>query len=42
MFWFVVAQIFSFVLDVVDLRAQSDREKDLEILLLRQQLRIVG
>ena len=41
MFWFVVAQIFSFVLDVVVLRGQSHREKDLEILLLRQQLRIV-
>ena len=41
MFWFIVAQIFSFVLDVVVLRGQSHREKDLEILLLRQQLRIV-
>ena len=41
MFWFVVGQVFSFVLDVVVLQGQSDREKDLEILLLRQQLRIV-
>jgi len=41
MFWFIVAQIFSFVLDVVALQGQPDREKDLEILLLRQQLRIV-
>jgi len=41
MFWFIVAQIFSFVLDVVALRAQSDRKKDLEIRLVRQQLCIV-
>ncbi len=41
MFWFVVAQVFGFVLDLVALRGHSDREKDLEILLLRQQLRIV-
>jgi len=41
MFWFVVAQVFNLVLDIVVLRGQANHEKDLEILLLRQQLRIV-
>src|SRR5437868_1128026 len=38
---FVVAQVFALVLDVLALLRQSEREKDIEILLLRQQLRIV-
>ncbi len=41
MLWFVVAQVFTLMLDVLALYRQSEREKDLEILLLRQQLRIV-
>jgi putative transposase len=41
MFWFVVAQVFTWVLDVLAVLGQSDHEKDIEILLLRQQLRIV-
>src|SRR5215213_7160435 len=39
--WFVVAQAFTLVLEVLALLRQSEREKDIEILLLRQQLRIV-
>lgn len=41
MLWFAVAQVFTLMLDVFALRRQSQHEKDLEILLLRQQLRIV-
>ncbi len=41
MIWFVVAQVFRLVLDILALWRQSDREKDIEILLLRQQLRIL-
>ena len=41
MVWFVLAEIFTVVLDVLALRGQSEHEKDIEILLLRQQLRIV-
>ncbi len=41
MVWFVLAEIFTVLLDVFMLHGQSEREKDLEILLLRQQLRIV-
>jgi len=37
----VVANLFSVLLDLLGLFARTDREKDLEILLLRQQLRIV-
>jgi putative transposase len=37
----VLAEIFTVLLDLVMLHRQSDREKDIEILLLRQQLRIV-
>jgi hypothetical protein len=39
--WFVLAQVVALILDVLALFRQSEREKDLEILLLRQQLRIV-
>ena len=35
MVWFVIALIFSALLDLVNLHRQSDREKDLEILILR-------
>ncbi len=41
MVWLVRAEIFTVLLDVLMLRGQSERERDLEILLLRQQLRIV-
>ena len=41
MVWFVVAQLFTLMLDILTLHRQSEHEKDIEILLLRQQLRIV-
>lgn len=41
MLWSVVAQIFTLILDLLALLRQSDREKEVEILLLRQQLRIL-
>ncbi|HEY7414409.1 MAG TPA: helix-turn-helix domain-containing protein [Ktedonobacteraceae bacterium] len=37
----VVAHLFSMLLDLVSLLVRSDREKDLEILLLRQQIRLL-
>ncbi len=41
MVWFVLAQLFTLLLDILALREQSEREKDIESLLLRQQLWIV-
>ena len=41
MFYFLLAQILSRMLDLVALVRLSDREKDLELLRLRQQLRIL-
>jgi len=41
MFWSVIALVFSVLLDLFDLRNLSDREKDLEILILRHQLDIL-
>ena len=41
MVFFLLAQAFSLLLDVIWLRHQADHDKDLEILLLRQQLRIL-
>lgn len=41
MVWFVIAFVFSALLDLFDLGRQSDREKDLEILILRHQLDIL-
>ena len=41
MFWPVIALVFSLLLDLVDLRSLSNREKDLEILILRHQLDIL-
>ena len=41
MFFFVLAQVFSLLLDLISLRCRSDHDKDVEILLLRQQLRIL-
>jgi hypothetical protein len=40
-FWFVVMEIFSMLLEWVSLGRKSAAEKDLEILLLRRQLAIV-
>src|SRR5260370_33261709 len=41
MVWFVIMQILSTVLECLCLGRKTDREKDLEILLLRRQLDIV-
>jgi len=41
MTFFLVAYIFTFLLDLVGLSQQTDHDKDVEILLLRQQLRIL-
>jgi hypothetical protein len=41
MVWFVIAFVFSALLDFFDLGRQSDREKDLEILILWHELDIL-
>ena len=41
MIWFALRQIFSTVLECLWLSRKTNREKDLEILLLRRQLEIV-
>ncbi|MEO8391860.1 MAG: integrase core domain-containing protein [Chloroflexota bacterium] len=41
MSWFIIAQFFSTLIELVLLRHQTDRAKDLQILLLRRQLAIV-
>ncbi len=41
MAWFILSQIFSTVLTLLRLGRTSDKDKDLEILILRQQLGIV-
>ncbi len=41
MIYFVLGRIFSLLLDLIDVTTCSDHEKDLEILLLRQQVRIL-
>ena len=41
MSWFILAQFFSTLIEVVLLRHHTDRAKDLQILLLRRQLAIV-
>ena len=41
MFFALLAQIVSFLLDVVGLPCRSDHERDLDLLLLRQQLAIL-
>jgi putative transposase len=41
MVWFVVMHLFSTLIDLVGIGRLSDREKDFEILLLRQQLGII-
>ncbi len=39
--FFLLAQIWSVLLDLVWLRRHAEQDKDIEILLLRQQLRIL-
>ena len=39
--WFILAQIFSTLMAFIGLGRSSDQEKDLEILILRQQLSIL-
>ena len=41
MMWFVIMQILSTIIECIWLGRKTDREKDLEILLLRRQLDIV-
>ena len=41
MVWFVIMQVLSTMLECICLGRKTDREKDLEILLLRRQLDIV-
>src|SRR4028118_1127411 len=41
MMFFLAAHVFSMLLDLIGLGRQTDRTKDLEILLLRQQLQIL-
>lgn len=41
MFYFIIAQLFSLLLDCFIVRRRTARQKDLEILLLRQQLSIL-
>ena len=41
MFWSIVALVFSVLLDFFNLHSLTDREKDLEILILRHQLDIL-
>src|SRR5829696_1194574 len=41
MFWLVIAQLVSLLLDMFAVRRQSDGAKDLEIVVLRHQLRLL-
>src|SRR5947209_8456635 len=41
MLWSIVARLAALLLDLVTLRARPDLEKDLEILLLRHQVRLL-
>ena len=41
MAWFILTRIFSAILDILTIGRQSNLEKDLEILVLRQQLSIL-
>ncbi len=41
MIWFLVSQIFSMILTLLRLGRTSEADKDLEILILRQQLGIL-
>jgi hypothetical protein len=39
--WFIVKHIFSTILSIINITRLSNQEKDLEILILRQQLSIL-
>jgi len=41
MVWFIIKLIFSTILDIITIGRQSTLEKDLEILVLRQQISIL-
>ena len=41
MVWFILKHIFSTFCDLINIRQLTDQEKDLEILILRQQLSIL-
>lgn len=41
MFWYSIAQFLSFIFDLFMLAQLTDRQKDIQILLLRQQLRVL-
>lgn len=41
MFWFSIAQCLSFIFDLLTIPQLTDQQKDIQILLLRQQLRVL-
>ena len=41
MMWFLIARIVTVILDVLSLRLTTDADKDLELWVLRQQIRIL-
>ena len=41
MFWFALSHLFSSVVDLITLRGSPDVQKDIQILLLRQQVRVL-
>jgi hypothetical protein len=41
MIWFLIAQIVTVILDVLNLHLSTDPDKALELLVLRQQIRIL-
>ncbi len=41
MIWALIARVVKVILDVVSLRLMADPDKDLELLVLRQQIRIL-
>jgi len=41
MLWFMIGQVIQVVMDVLSLHLIADRDKDLEVLVLRQQIRIL-
>lgn len=41
MFWFALCHLFSSVVDLITLRQSPDVQKDIQILLLRQQVRVL-
>jgi putative transposase len=41
MFWFALCHLFSFLVDLFTVRRLTDAQKDIQILLLRQQVRVL-